>query len=133
MKIYAFDVDETLEVSNGPVTIQMMKDLRLEGHIIGLCGNLNAFCTKVPDWYNIISFTTNFDTGPYLGGLIPKNVWLHCFQHTTFPGAEEYILVGNVLGEKNSLGFTCGSADSVAAEAAGWRFIKEDLFAEGHR
>lgn len=28
MKIWAFDVDETLEISNGPVTLQSFLDLR---------------------------------------------------------------------------------------------------------
>ena len=138
MKIYAFDVDETLEVSNGPVTIQMLKDLRKEGHIVGLCGALCRFLQKVPDWHNIISFTLNFDFGfnnwyaAYgLHSPIPKAIWLHCFQHATFPGAEEYILVGNQFGRVNSLGFTCGSSDDIAAAQAGWRFILEDDFATG--
>lgn len=133
MKCYAFDVDEALEVSNGPITIEMLRNLKREGHIIGICGNLNCFCTKVPDWYEVISFTLNLDFGPYLGGLIPKGTWLHCFKHTTFPQAEEYIMVGNIFGEKNSLGFVCGSHDSTAAAQAGWRFIKEDNFAQGMR
>lgn len=47
--------------------------------------------------------------------------------------ADEYILVGNVLGELNSLGFKCGSEDSDAALKAKWRFIKEDDFARGER
>ena len=139
-KVYAFDVDECLETSNGPVTIQMLKDLRKEGHIVGLCGALCRFLQKVPDWHEIISFTLNFDFG-YEGwyvqwGLhshIPKTVWLHCFQHATFPGAEEYIMVGNVHEQKNSLGVVCGSHDSEAAQMAGWRFIKEDDFALGQR
>ena len=140
MKVYAFDVDETIETSQGPVTVQMMRDLRKEGHIVGLCGALCRFLQKVPDWHEVISFTLNFDFG-YNGwysqyGLhshIPKPIWLHCFQHVTFPGADEYILVGNVSGEKNSLGVVTGSHDSEAAAAAGWKFIKEDDFARGVR
>ena len=137
-KVYAFDVDECLETSNGPVTIQMLCDLRKEGSIVGLCGALCRFLQKVPDWHEIISFTLNFDFGfnGWYGPdmrLIPKAIWLHCFQHATFPGADEYVMVGNVFGEKNSLGFVCGSNDSVAAAQAGWRFIKEDDFARGVR
>ena len=136
MKVYAFDVDECLETSNGPVTVQMLRDLRKQGAVLGICGNLSMFLPKVLDWHEIISFTMNFDfgfNGWYGMGLVPKSIWLHCFKHVTFPGAEDYIMVGNVFGEKNSLGFTCGSHDSEAAVQAGWRFIKEDSFAAGER
>lgn len=136
MKVYAFDVDECLETSNGPITVGMMKALRKEGHVLGICGNLSAFLPRVPDWFEFISFTMNFDfgfNGWYGMGLIPKGIWLHCFQHVAFPGAEEYVMVGNFFGEKNSLGFVCGSHDSEAAAQAGWRFIKEDDFANGVR
>lgn len=139
-KVYAFDIDETLETSNGPVTVQMLKDLRKDGHIIGLCGALCRFLQKVPDWQDIVSFTLNFDFGfngwyaRYgLFSLLPKEVWLHCFQHATFPGAEEYIMVGNRLGRTNSLGHVTGSDDEGAAQRAGWRFILEDDFATGVR
>lgn len=132
-KCYAFDVDECLETSNGPVTVQMLKDLRAQGHVLGICGNLSAFIPKIPDWHTFISFTTNFDFGPYIGGLIPKEIWLHCFQHIACPGMEEYVMVGNVFGETNSLGFKCGSHDNEAAAKAGWRFIREDDFAKGVR
>ncbi len=134
--IYAFDVDECLETSNGPVTVKMLKDLHEEGHIVGICGNLSAFLPKIPDWHRFISFTMNFDFGfneMYLGHLIPKAIWLHCFQHVAFPLGEEYIMVGNVFGEMNSLGFKCGSHDNEAAAQAGWRFIKEDDFSRGVR
>ena len=135
MKIYAFDVDECLETSNGPVTVQMLRDLHEEGHVVGICGNLSALLPKVADWHRFISFTLNLDFGlpAYLGWLVPKAIWLHCFQHTAFPGAEEYIMVGNVFGEMNSLGMVCGSRDNEAAAAAGWRFIRESDFAAGAR
>ena len=42
-------------------------------------------------------------------------------------------MVGNIFGEKNSIGFVCGSHDSEAAEQAGWRFICESDFASGIR
>jgi len=136
LKVYCFDVDECLWTSNGPITHQMLKDLRKEGHILGICGNLSAFLPRVPDWHEFISITLNLDfgfEGRYLGHLVPKAIWLHCFQHTAFPNADEYVMVGNVFGEKNSLGFVCGSHDSTAAWSAGWRFIKEDTFANGER
>ena len=142
MRAYAFDVDETLETSNGPVTVQMLRDLHEDGHIVGICGNLSAFLPRCPDWHRFVSFTTNFDLGAFGGaictvalnyGLIPKAVWLMSFQRHAFPGAKEYVMVGNVFGEKNSLGFVCGSHDSEAAQQAGWRFIREDDFAKGVR
>ncbi len=141
-KVYAFDVDECLETSNGPVTVAMLRELRSAGHILGICGNLSAFLPRCPGWYQFISFTTNFDLGacgPEFCGwairhnLIPKAVWLHSFQHHAFPGAEEYVMVGNVFGAKIALGVVCGSHDDVAAQQAGWRFIKEDDFARGMR
>ncbi len=39
MAVYAFDVDDTLEVSEGPVKLSDLVDLREHGHIVGLCGN----------------------------------------------------------------------------------------------
>ena len=39
MVVYAFDVDETLEVSKGPVKLSDLVKLREHGHIVGLCGN----------------------------------------------------------------------------------------------
>lgn len=132
-KVYAFDVDECLEISNGPVKLQSMMDLRNEGHIVGLCGNLTKFCCEVSGWQHLISFTMNFDTFRALGGLLAKEVYLQAFKEVNYPIADEYIMVGNVFGAKNSLGFTCGSHDSTAAERAGWRFIKEDDFAAGVR
>ncbi len=136
MKVYAFDVDECLETSNGPVTVEMLRELRKEGHVLGICGNLSAFLPRIPTWHEFISFTMNFDfgfNGWYGMGLIPKPIWLHCFQHVAFPGAEEYVMVGNIFGEKNGLGHVCGSHDNEAAQQAGWRFIKEDDFAAGAR
>lgn len=131
MRVYAFDVDETLTVSEGPVTLDSLLELRKQGHIVGLCGNLNAFCTRVPNWQDYISFTLNFDTYPVIGGpfgsCFPKEVWLRLFQQTTFPLAEEYILVGNILGVSGA------SDDQGAAQGAGWRFIKESDFAAGVR
>jgi hypothetical protein len=131
MKVYAFDVDETIEVSDGPITLKSMRDLREEGHIVGLCGNLNAFCTRVTDWHRLISFTLNFDTFPVIGGpcgsLLPKEVWLRVFRQTTFPNADDYVMVGNILGVSGA------SDDKGAADRAGWRFIKESDFASGIR
>lgn len=135
-KAYAFDVDECLETSKGPVTVAMLKRLHDEGHVVGICGNLSAFLPRCPDWHRFISFTMNFDfgfNGWYGMGLVPKVVWLHCFQHVACPGLDEYVMVGNVFGRVNSSGHACGSHDDEAASQAGWRFILEDDFAAGVR
>jgi len=39
MAVYAFDVDEPLEVSKGPPKLVDLVNLREHGHIVGLCGN----------------------------------------------------------------------------------------------
>ena len=56
MKLYAFDVDDTLEISNGPVRLADMQALRNSGHIIGLCGNWGLFTRSVGNWYEHVSF-----------------------------------------------------------------------------
>jgi hypothetical protein len=56
MIVYAFDVDETLEVSNGPVKLLDLAKLREQGHIVGLCGNWAMVTLHCPDWHHICSF-----------------------------------------------------------------------------
>ena len=53
MVVYAFDVDETLEVSNGPVQLFDLVKLREYGHIVGLCGNWAMVTRHCPDWHHI--------------------------------------------------------------------------------
>ena len=133
MKIYAFDVDECLEISRGPVTLQSMMDLRNEGHIVGICGNWGLFCQVVPGWQNLVSFV-NCSAGLDSEGRVivgDKSLWLQHFAQ--YVRADEFVMVGNVFGALNSLGVVCGSHDSEAAQIAGWRFIKEDAFAKGVR
>ena len=112
--VYAFDVDETLEISAGPVTIQMMLDLRNNGHIVGLCGNWALFCHRVRDWQEVVSFMNN-------GGTDKET---HLRQLKMYVPADDFILVGNVLGVSGA------SDDQGAAQRAGWRFIRESDFAE---
>lgn len=122
MIVYALDVDETLEISNGPVTLQSLMDLRIAGHIVGICGNMKAICS-VPGWHHLVSFLGQ--------SYLTKEVFLYGLKENI--PADDYVMVGNILGEMNSLGFKCGSNDKEAAERAGWRFIKEDDFARGAR
>ena len=117
MKIYAFDVDDTLEVSGGPVSIASVGDLKSHGHILGLNGNWTMVVQSVPLWHRIFSFI-----GPME---MSKDVFLN--QLRTYIPAEDYIMVGNIKG------ISGGSDDEGAARSAGWRFIKESDFAEGAR
>ena len=55
-KIYAFDIDDTIEQLGGPVTLESMRELRAAGHIVGLCGNWAAFCRRFDGWWHLISF-----------------------------------------------------------------------------
>lgn len=123
MNVYAFDIDECLEISNGPVTLLSMMELRGQGHIVGLCGNWGLFCQTVRGWQYFVSFMNN-------GGTDKET---HLSQLKMYVPADDYIMVGNIHGRKNSLGFVCGSRDSEAAAKAGWRFIVEDDFAQGAR
>lgn len=122
MAVYLFDVDETLEVSNGPVKLDSLKELRDQGHVVGLCGNWAAFCQRVAGWQHLVSL---MNVG------LPKDVFMmHLRQYVP---ADDYVLVGNQLGRTNSLGFVCGSDCSAHAQRAGWRFLLEDSFAAGAR
>jgi len=116
-RVYAFDVDDTIEGLGGPVTVQSMMDLRAAGHVVGLCGNWAAFCRALAGWWQLVSFIN-------LG--LAKDVWLAHFKEQ-LPGYEDYVLVGNILGVSGA------SDDQGAARKAGWRFIKESDFARGQR
>lgn len=116
MKVYAFDVDETLEISKGPVSLKSMMDLRVEGHIVGVCGNMGVFC-KVPGWQHLSSFLGQ--------GHVPKELFLANLKENI--PAEDYVMVGNIMGVSGA------SDDQGSAARAGWRFIKETDFAAGTR
>lgn len=122
LKCYAFDVDHTLEISYGPVTLQMLKNLREEGHIVGICGNMNVICA-VPGWHKFISFLGQ--------SFLDKPTFLHGLRLNI--RADDYIMVGGRLGRVNMLGVVTASDDEGSARVAGWRFILEDDFARGMR
>jgi hypothetical protein len=117
MKIYAFDVDDTLDASGGPVSILSVRSLRDQGNIVGLNGNWAVVVQTVPLWHRIFSFI-----GPME---MSKDVFLT--QLKTYIRADEYIMVGNIKGVSGT------SDDEGAADLAGWRFIKESEFAAGVR
>jgi hypothetical protein len=117
MNIYAFDVDDTLELSGGPITIASIGDLKSQGHIVGLNGNWAVVVQRLSIWHRIFSFV-----GPME---MSKDSFLS--QLKAYIRAEDYIMVGNIIGVSG------GSDDEGAANLAGWRFIKESEFAEGKR
>jgi hypothetical protein len=117
MKIYAFDVDDTLEVSAGPISIESVGSLKSEGHIVGLNGNWAVVVQSTPHWHRLFSFI-----GPME---MSKDAFLN--QLRTHIPADDYVMVGNIKGVSGA------SDDAGAANLAGWRFIKESDFAEGAR
>lgn len=116
-KIYAFDIDDTIEQLGGPVTLASMEELRAAGHVIGLCGNWAAFCRRFNNWWRLVSF---------MNVAIAKEQLLTGLREQ-LPHYDDYILVGNILGVSGA------SDDQGAAVCAGWRFIKESDFAAGVR
>ena len=117
MNIYAFDVDETLDVSAGPVSIASIDEVKSRGDIVGLNGNWAVVVQTVPLWHRIFSFI-----GPME---MSKEIFLK--QLKTYIRADDYVMVGNIKGKSGA------SDDEGAADSAGWRFIKESDFAAGVR
>ena len=117
MVVVAFDVDDTLEVSDGPVRLDDLIKLREDGHIVGLYGNWAMVTQHYPGWHHIYSFV-----GPC--GIEKHDCLRQLRQH--IPGDDD-VMVGNILGISGA------SDDRGAAERAGWRFIKESEFAKGVR
>jgi hypothetical protein len=121
MKIYAFDVDETLELSGGPIKVSDVLALKKERHVIGICGNWAQAINVWPEFIHFVSFI-----GPMSA---PKDQFLEQLRVYLVPlsKAEELVMVGNILGVSGA------SDDQGAAERAGVRFISEKDFAEGLR
>lgn len=113
-RCFAFDVDETLEISNGPIKIADIKALYDAGHIVGICGNWSHFVKVVPEWYKMVSFIGQFY------GYTSKTVFLS--QLKSAINVEEYIMIGNDPAHFGN------SNDIQAAKEAGWTFIREDQF-----
>lgn len=118
MKLYAFDVDHTLEVSEGPIKIDLLKALGAEGHVVGIAGNWRRFVQNYPDWRRVVSFI-----GP-CGGI--KDDFLRHLKCDEIV-VEEFVMVGNIINVSGA------SDDQGAAARAGWRFIRESDFAAGAR
>ena len=88
MNIYAFDVDETLDVSAGPVSIASIDEVKRRGDIVGLNGNWAVVVQTVPLWHRIFSFI-----GPME---MSKEIFLK--QLKTYIRADDYVMVGNIKG-----------------------------------
>jgi hypothetical protein len=116
--LYAFDVDHTLEVSDGPVAVAALRELVAQGHIVGLCGNWAVLVRAIPDWHRVISFL-----GPL--GVSKAEFLVQLKRHVP---ADDYVMVGN----DPDTGLGC-SPDRSAATEAGWRFVLERDFAAGSR
>jgi hypothetical protein len=116
--VFAFDVDHTLEVSEGPVTVATLRELVELNQVVGLCGNWAVFVRAVPDWQRVISFL-----GPL--GVTKAEFLMQLRLHVP---ASDYVMVGNdpETGHGSSL-------DRSAAAEAGWRFVLEREFAAGSR
>lgn len=129
-KLYAFDVDHTLEVQGGPyppgpVRFMDMRILKLAGEIVGVAGNFPVFTQLVPNWWDLVSFFGPTESARNY--LIAKTTFLK--QVKRFVRASDYIMVGN---NPRVLRLPC-SDDWQAARDAGYRFISEKDFADGKR
>lgn len=119
-KVYAFDVDDTVDVAGGPVTLAMMQALHDEGHTVGLCGNWPVFTRSVIRWQGVIKFMGPDVSGAQDMTIAELKADFLVRTKASLPGAE-HVMVGN------------SPPDDEAARAAGWRFIKESDFAKGAR
>jgi len=114
MNIYMFDVDETLEVSGGPVKFNQLVSLREHGHILGLCGNWAMVTNYVQGWHTLFSLVSVFKGRKYeYLEMVKKHI-----------PADRYIMVGNEFPSNAPY------SDKGEAELAGWEFIHEKDFAE---
>jgi hypothetical protein len=122
LTLWAFDVDETLEVGRppGPIKIEDMRTLRKDGNIVGICGNWKQFVKMVGSVYGeYVDFITPIG---YFG---EKADFLEILRNGI--PADRYVLVGNIKGVTGS------SDEKGAAEKTGWEFIVEHEFAGGKR
>lgn len=113
-RVFAFDVDETLDISNGPINHEVLKILYDRNNIVGICGNWSHFVRSVPDWNKCVSFVGQFYHH------MSKQDFLGYIKDAV--SADEYILVGNDPAHFGN------SNDIEAARLANWTFVREDEF-----
>jgi len=107
-----FDVDETLEVSGGPVQFSQLINLKKGGHIIGLCGNWAVVTRNINNWHKLFSLVKVSNER--------KHEFLSAVKK--YVSAERYIMVGNINPSNAPY------SDKDEAELAGWEFIEEHSF-----
>lgn len=113
-KVFAFDVDETLTISNGSIAVENIKALYDAGYVVGICGNWSLFVKIVPEWNKMVSFIGQFY------GYTSKTVFLSQLKDAIV--ADEYVMIGNDPAHFGN------SNDIQAANEAGWQFVREDQF-----
>ena len=119
MKIcFAFDIDETLTISGGPIKPKVIQILHHHGHITGLCGNWSLYVEKIPSWHDHLSFIGQFY------GYTSKEVFLSQIKSAISRSGtcQRFIMVGNDPAHFGN------SNDIEAARLAGWEFVREDQF-----
>jgi len=97
-KIIGFDCDGTLEISNGPISLKVLTELKAKGWKVGIAGNCQLVMTHLPN----LDFYTGEPKGPNLR-------WRGKF-------FQKKILVGN------------RPEDEEVAKIAGWQFIHANNF-----
>lgn len=114
---YAFDVDETLVLSGGPISLAHLEELVELGNTVGLCGNWATAVRQWPDAARVISFIgpMHMNKAAFLEQI--KVYWPH----------DRYVMVGNDPAKFGA------SNDIEAARLAGWEFLTEKQFARGLR
>lgn len=121
--IIMFDVDETLAVSGGPISISDLYLLRQEGNILGICGNWGKFIQEEREWHGLISMISCLPSFQDQVGVWRQKDWFLSEIKKYIP-SNRYIMVGNIMGVSGA------SDDKGAADRAGWEFVKESDFAE---
>jgi hypothetical protein len=120
--LWMFDVDETLEISSGPVLLKDLVALRNQGDILGLCGNWAHVCRSILNWYDLFSIVGQI--------AVPKVV--HLQQCKMYIPADRFVFVGNDHSRPRAGGYGSPN-DALTAAQAGWDFINETDFAAGAR
>lgn len=112
--VIAFDVGQTLDIADGPIKTQYVKDLYDADYIVGICGNWKHYIGSVSEWERTVSFVG------HMYGYITKDIMLKQLKDAI--SADRYILVGNDPSIR-------GRSDDInLARISGWEFIKEDNF-----
>jgi hypothetical protein len=132
-KVYAFDIDDSLNIGPrpGPIEVKSLKQLMDEGHIVGICGNHRVAFQFWPTWYTVISF---FGGHPPLGPYKPQ--FLQEIKGAIYlgnPKIVDYCMVGNTKADAVAGLVAPTSNDDGYARLAGWRFLAAEHFAQGYR